>query len=144
MFECNKFVLPVKVNYRKDITKKGQFWTQIKELMLDNDVVCEEIHVDGNRYMKGELIVQEVLDGGARLRIGLIKMVLVQGDEVFFVTAPSVAMKTRLGFYEGSIIETSLQLVSAFSLADAKSLIMRGTSAYFNFVLHHHISFRHP
>ena len=141
MFDTKKFRLPDKVTYKKDLRQKSQFWSKMKEFMGEEDAVCEEIFVNGYKYKKGDLVANEVLDGGESLKVGVIKMILLRGSEVFFVNTQFVAKKDILGFYESSHVETEYLFSKSSSLADYKPLIMRGTMAKFVFVLHHHISF---
>lgn len=141
MFDTKKFRLPDKVTYKKDLHQKSQFWARLREFMDDMDIVCEEIFVNGCSYKKGELVVNQVIDGGDALKVGVIKMILLKGSEVYFVNTQYLAKKDVLGFYESSHIDTEYMFTKSSSLADFKPLILRGTLAKFVFVLHHHISF---
>ena len=141
MFESKKFSLPDKVAYKKNLKKKSQFWTDLKEFMDEKDVVCEEVIVNGFKYHKGDLVVIKVLDGGDKLKVGIIKTILLKGSDIYFVNSQYVAKKDFLGYFESSEIDTEIVFSKSSSLADDKPLIMRGTLAKFVFVLHHHISF---
>ena len=141
MFESKKFSLPDKVSYKKDLKKKSQFWTDLKEFMDEKDAVCEEVIVNGFKYQKGDLVVIKVLDGGDKLKVGIIKTILLKGSDIYFVNSQYVAKKDFLGYFESSETDTEIIFSKSSSLADDKPLIMRGTLAKFVFVLHHHISF---
>ena len=141
MFESKKFSLPDKVAYKKNLKKKSQFWEDLKEFMDEKDVVCEEVIVNGFKYHKGDLVVIKVLDGGDKLKVGIIKTILLKGSDIYFVNSQYVAKKDFLGYFESSEIDTEIVFSKSSSLADDKPLIMRGTLAKFVFVLHHHISF---
>ena len=141
MFESKKFSLPDKVAYKKNLKKKSQFWTDLKEFMDEKDAVCEEVIVNGFKYHKGDLVVIKVLDGGDKLKVGIIKTILLKGSDIYFVNSQYVAKKDFLGYFESSEIDTEIVFSKSSSLADDKPLIMRGTLAKFVFVLHHHISF---
>ena len=141
MFESKKFSLPDKVAYKKNLKKKSQFWEDLKEFMDEKDVVCEEVIVNGFKYHKGDLVVIKVLDGGDKLKVGIIKTILIKGSDIYFVNSQYVAKKDFLGYFESSEIDTEIVFSKSSSLADDKPLIMRGTLAKFVFVLHHHISF---
>ena len=143
MFDNKEFRLPDKVSYKKDLHQKTQFWAKMKEFMNAGDAVYEEIFVNGFKYQKGDLIVNQVLDGGDALKVGVIKMIMLRGSEVFFVNSQYIAKKDNLGFYESSYVDTEYLFSKSSSLADSKPLIMRGTLAKFVFVLHHHISFQY-
>ena len=106
MFDTKKFRLPDKVTYKKDLCQKSQFWSKMKEFMGDEDAVCEEILVNGYKYKKGDLVANEVLECGEALKVGVIKMILLRGSEVFFVITQFVAKKDTLGFYESTHVET--------------------------------------
>ena len=108
--------------------------------MTRDDHICSEIQVDGIEYHTGALLVTEVLDGGDSLKVGLLKIVLLDG-KVFFVVKQFVAEKKYLGYYESKYVDTEFLFRNADTLADSKPLIMRGTETKFQFVLHHHISF---
>lgn len=79
MFDSRELKLPDHVSYKKDINQKGQFWAKLKEFMNDGDIVCEEIFVNAIKYQKGDLLVNQVLDGAETL-----KMV---GSELFWLKA---------------------------------------------------------
>ena len=106
MFDTKKFKLPDRVTYKKDLRHQSQFWAKMKEFMGDEDAVCEEIFVNRYKYQKGDIFVNEVLDGGEALKVGVIKMILLRGSEVFFVNTQYVAKKDIIGFYESSHVET--------------------------------------
>ena len=141
MFESRKFKLPDHVSYKKDLHQKSQFWVKLKEFMDDGDIVCEEIFVNGMKYQKGDLVISRVLDGGEILKVGLIRMILVKGNDVFFFNTQYVAKRDKLSFYESSHIDTDYMFIKPLELADPKPLILRGTAAKFVFVLHHFVSF---
>lgn len=90
MFESKKFSLPDKVAYKKNLKKKSQFWTDLKEFMDEKDVVCEEVIVNGFKYHKGDLVVIKVLDGGDKLKVGIIKTILLKGSDIYFVNSQYV------------------------------------------------------
>jgi hypothetical protein len=46
--------------------------------MDEKDAVCEEVIVNGFKYQKGDLVVIKVLDGGDKLKVGIIKTILDQ------------------------------------------------------------------
>ena len=109
--------------------------------MDEKDAVCEEVIVNGFKYQKGDLVVIKVLDGGDKLKVGIIKTILLKGSDIYFVSSQYVAKKDVLGYFESSETDTEIIFSKSSSLADDKPLIMRGTLAKFLFVLHHHISF---
>lgn len=141
MFDSRELKLPDRVSYKKDINQKGQFWAKLKEFMNDGDIVCEEIFVNAIKYQKGDLLVNHVLDGAETLKVGRIRIILVKGEDVFFVNTQYVAHKHKLGYYVSSHIDTEIMFTKSSTLADPKPLILRGTAAKFAFVLHHHVSF---
>lgn len=144
MFNVNKIQLPDIVNYKKDLKKTDVFWTQIKEIMSDYDIVCDDIVISGHKYCKGDIVVQEVLCSGDKLVIGLLKLILLRGNEPHFIVSQCEANKAQLGgYYNSHVAESELKMWTVDSLADKKPLIKRGTAASFSFVLHHHISFNH-
>ena len=143
MFDTKRFRLPDRVTYKKDLHQKSQFWAKLKEFMNDGDVVCDEIFVNGHKYQKGDLVVNQVLDGGDTLKIGVIKMILLRCNDVFFVNTQYVARKDKMGYFDSSYVDTEFLFSNSSTLADSKPLIMRGTLAKFVFVLHHHISFQY-
>ena len=141
MFSTTQFKVPQNASYKNDILHKSLFWDNIKQFMNDEDLVCDDITINGMKYQKGELIVDEVLDGGDSLKVGLIKLILVRGDYVFFVVKEFVAVKDDLGFYESERVTSETSFIKSTSLADSKPLLKRGTPTKFQFVLHHFISF---
>ena len=143
MFETKPFTVPDKASYKKDIIQKSQFWGTIKDLMGEDDLVCSEISVNGIKYQNGDLIVNEVLEGGEVLKVGLIKTILVRSNKVFLLNKQFVAARDSLGFFESKHVDSETLIVDQSNLADFKPLIMRGTATKFQFVLHHYISFDH-
>ena len=109
--------------------------------MANEDLVCSEISVDGIKYQNGDIIVNDVLEGGENLTVGLIKTILVKSNTVSFVIKQFVAVKNSLGFFESKDVTAETLLVDQSNLADWKPLIMRGSETKFLFVLHHYISF---
>ena len=141
MFETKQFRLPEKTSSKKDLQKKGDFWDKIKEFMGDDDLLCNEIFVNDQKYQTGDLTVMEILNGGNALKVGLLKLILIRESKVFFVNKQYFAVKNYLGYYETNYVETEAVLKNSSTLADFKPLIMRGTPSKFLFVLHHHVSF---
>ena len=141
MFETKQFILPEKTSKKEDIQKKGDFWDKIKEFMGDDDLLCNEIIVNDQKYETGDLTVMEILNGGNALKVGLLKLILVREAKVFFINKQYFAVKNYLGYYETNYVETEAVLKNSSTLADFKPLIMRGTPSKFLFVLHHHVSF---
>ena len=139
MFETYKHVILGKATSCKNLTEKGDFWDKIREFIGDDDTVCEEILVFGQKYKKGDVIVIEVFQGGDALKVGLVQMFLVRGEKVYFAVREYVSRKTELGFYVTMHVSAETKFIA--TLADTKPLIMRGTTSKFQFVLHHHVSF---
>ena len=140
MFDVEQFRVPEKASYKRDLQQKSQFWADVKELMVEDDLVCNKIFVNGQHYHSGDLIVNDVLDGGETLKIGLIKTILVRGDEVCFVIKQYHAVKEPLGYYVSKHVDVEFLVKESSTLADNKPLIMRGTETKFQFVLHHYIT----
>ena len=88
-------------------------------------------------------MVLKVTEGGEKLLIGLIEVILVRKTKVYLVVTRFVASKRDLGFFETESSDDELAYVEAKVLADFKPLIMRGTVSKFQFILHHNISFSH-
>ena len=143
MFEVQQFRVPEKASYKKDLKQKSQFWEEVKDLMLEGDLVCSDIFVNSQNYQNGDLIVNEVLEGGEALKVGMIKTILVRGNKVCFVIKQYISVRDTLGYYESKNVDAEFLVKDSTTLADNKPLIMRGTVTKFQFVLHHHISFDH-
>ena len=141
MFETKPFIVPDKAFYKKDLNQKSVFWETIKISMDEEDLVCSEITVNGIKYQNGDLIVNEVIDGGDALKVGIVKTILVKSNQVFLVNKQYVAVRESLGYYESKYVDTEILVLAHSNLADIKPLIMRGTETKFQFVMHHYISF---
>ena len=87
--------------------------------------------------------MNEVLEGGEALKVGMIKTILVRGNKVCFVIKQYISVRDTLGYYESKNVDAEFLVKGSSTLADNKPLIMRGTVTKFQFVLHHHISFDH-
>ena len=142
MFETKLFTLPEKVLNKKALPK-SQFWDKIAPFMTDSDLVCSEVFYNNQKYNKGDIVVLKVTEGGEKLLIGLIEVILVRKTKVYLVVTRFVASKRDLGFFETESSDDELAYVEAKVLADFKPLIMRGTVSKFQFILHHNISFSH-
>ena len=143
MFDAQTYRLPDKVYKKEEVEKKFSKLPQLGARLTDIDMICEEITISGITYKKGDLVVQRMIDGGFKMLIGQIKLIIVQNDEVIYLCYQCVAEKTDLGYFKGSLEDSRMELVKAVSLADVKPLIMRGTSAAFIFVMHHFVSFEY-
>ena len=139
MFETSNFILPDKVFYKKDLEHKSVFWTKVKEFMSTSDLVCNEIVASSQKYKKGDIVVLEVTGAGDEITVGLIEIVLVKKDDVFFVVRRYIALKQQLGFYETENVDEYV-FCAAKKLVDYKPIIMHGTTNKFQFVTHHHLS----
>ena len=105
--------------------------------MDEEDLVCSEITVNGIKYQNGDLIVNEVIDGGDALKVGIVKTILVKSNQVFLVNKQYVAVRESLGYYESKYVDTEILVLAHSNLADIKPLIMRGTETKLQFVMHH-------
>ena len=141
MFETKPFIVPDKAFYKKDLNQKSVFWETIKSSMDEEDLVCSEITVNGIKYQNGDLIVNEVIDGGDALKVGIVKTILVKSNQVFLVNKQYVAVRESLGYYESKYVDTEILVLAHSNLADIKPLIMRGTETRFQVVMHYYISF---
>ena len=139
MFETNLYTILGKATSCKNVIEKGDVMDKIIEFLDGDDIVCEEILVSGQKYKKGDLLVLEVFLGGDTLKVGVVQMILVKGEQVFYAVREYVARKSELGFFVSMHVSAETKFVS--KLADTKPLIMRGTMTKFQFVLHHYISF---
>ena len=137
MFEIKKFILPEKVLYKKDLQSDCN---EIQQVMSSSDLVCTEIVVRHQKYKKGDLIVIKVIDGGEKVVVGLIDLIMIKNSDVIFVVKTFLAEKQYLGYYESTRNKHDMVFCKYERLADYKPLFMRGTVSKFQFVLHHHIS----
>ena len=46
MFDVDQFRVPEKASYKRDLQQKSQFWADVKELMVEDDLVCNKIFVN--------------------------------------------------------------------------------------------------
>ena len=140
MFETSQFTLPEKVWYKSDLNDTSMKWDKIKELMSTNDLVCNEIVTNHQKYINGDIVVLEVLDGGYESKVGVIETVLVKKDKVYFVVKIYSAVKHPLGYFQSETIGVEAVITEAKNIRDFKPLIRHGTTLKFQFISHHHIS----
>ena len=75
-----------------------------------------EIVVWGHNFKKGDVVVLEVINGGDALKVGIVKMFLVKGGNVYFAVRVYVSRKTELGFFV--TMNVSAETKFAAKLAD--------------------------
>ena len=141
MFETRQFILPDKVWSKKNLQQRGQFWDQIKLFMADSDLVCYQVEYKHQKYSQGDIVVVDNTEGGDKLDVGLIEIIIVRKNKVYFVLKRYVASKQELGYFEAEKSNEEITFIEAKLLADFKPLIMHGTKSKFHFVQHHHISY---
>jgi hypothetical protein len=104
-------------------------------------VFFSNVTVNDCAYQNGDLVVCEVIDID-NLSVGIVQSILIKNDQVYFVIQKYCAKRDILQFFEAKQMDDPKStFVKSSELADFKTLIKRGTSARFLFVLHHHISF---
>jgi hypothetical protein len=143
MFEPEAYILPSKVTLKKEIPDDTEFHRSLKEFMKEEDIICNDIIVNSQQYVNGDIVVLDVEDNDT-LKVGLVQSILVQSEKVYFVTKRFCAKRNSLGYFvtEDQGEERS-SFVNSSHLKDYKPLIQHGTITKFKFSLHHHISFSH-
>ena len=141
MFETNKFIIPEKAIYKKDLQQKDRFWVKLREFLGQDDTVCGEIVNNHHKYKNGDLVVTNLVDDVLEVKVGLIEAIVVKNNSVWLVTRKYTAARQPLGYFESEAVETESTFTEADKLVDKKQLIKHGTVTKFQFVLHHHISF---
>ena len=137
-----KYRLPEKVFYKKDITENTDFEKSLREFMGPSDVICNEIQVRDMSYKKGQAVVIEAIDR-YRLKVGIIMTILVKKSGIYFVTKRCEAKRNNLEYFTSVSEDDHVSFVNARRLQDYKPLRIRGTHKKFVFPLHHHISFNY-
>ena len=143
MFSRHEFFLPQNSNvyYKKDLPT-GSFNQEelIHFMESDNDIVCSEINVCGQRYENGDLVVTRVDDCDS-LSVGLIQAILVKRDNVYFLCKVYHCIRHWLRFFESHHCDEGHHFINSKKILDYKPLIKRGTIQKFVFFLHHRVSF---
>ena len=141
MFRTERVILPVKVTLKKDLVESTPMLKDLRRFMADDDLLVNEVSVDGQNYCTGDLLVVKAHDCDS-LEMGLVQAILVRGSRVYFICKMYTCKRTWLQYFENEDVEDQHCpcRVEHSELADYKPLIMRGTTKKFIFVVHHRIS----
>ena len=74
---------------------------------------------------------------------GLIESILVKNNQVYFICKVYICTRNWLQYFESQSCNDQYKYVHYKKIADYKTLVKRGTTLKFEFVLHHRISFEY-
>ena len=141
MFNFAPYTLPEVVLNKNEITEDSDFYNNLKGFMGENDWICNNIFVNNQQYVNGDIIIVGITDCD-NISVGLIQTILIKDKKVYFVIKRYEAVRNWLLYFEAvKPANTISEFVKSNNLIDYKPLIRRGTANAFNFVLHHHVSF---
>ena len=137
MFRVEKFILPVKVKTKQELSESE---ANIKQIMNSGDLLSTEIDFKCRKYKTGDLLVVKKSDKFI-MEIGIVKGFLIKRMTVHVILRRCIMKMNSLRFYESSFISGDLDFINIEHLHDNYPLFMRGTEQKFILVPHHHISF---
>ena len=141
MFDTEDFVLPQQdVVYKRNLAGDNMLNKELENIMSDNDMLVTEVHVKGQVYKKGDLIVLIMKDCDT-LDAGIIVTTLVKNNQIYFICKVYSCIRNWLQYFESQTTSQSYKYVNVKQLADFKPLVKKGSTDNFMFVLHHRISF---
>ena len=133
------YKLPEKVFSRRDLNDSTEFEATLKSFVSETDIVCFEIKIQEQTYIKGDLIVINVEDSD-NITVGVVQAIVVRGENIFFVSRNTRCSRNWLRFFETEAIDSHCTFVKWSHVSSYKPLIKRGTMEAFNFFMHHFIS----
>ena len=141
MFATKDFTVPEKAVTKNELPQTvSGLWDRVRDFMSNDDLLCSEIFVKQQKYEKGDLVVLEVKEGCEVMEVGLIEVIVVKKNRIFFVMRTYEALKQSLGYFLTHGLNVDISIQEVHVLADSKPLIKHGTTVQFQFVLHHHLS----
>ena len=140
MFNSQAYSLPQQVSYKKNVPSDTPFHQELKNFMSEKDMLCSEVHANGQFYKNGDLVILEVEDSD-KMKVGVIQTILIKNDAVYFVSKVYHCERHWLRYFESLDCDEVCSFTDSRKIADFKPLIKRGTMVKFYYVLHHNISF---
>ena len=140
LFDTASVHLPAKVTRKQDARPGNEFFDKLSEFMGPNDVICEDLVLNSQKFKAGDLVLVGVYDRD-EVTVGIVQTLLVRMEEVFFVIRKFKALRNDLNYFVSESSDDSISFLKAQNLADHKPLIRYGTDLKFKFYLHHNVSF---
>ena len=115
MFDFMPFSLPENVSCKADITEQNAFNITLKSFMGDNDLLCENVMINGQLYKSGDIVVVSVTDCD-NISVGLVQSILVKAEKVYFVAQKYNAVRSFMRYFESRQLSDPMFLLNQVKL----------------------------
>ena len=141
MYDYADFKVPLKVRKKVELTE-SEIENNLKTVMTDDDLLCDEVVWRDRRYSVGSVVVigrEDMLS----MTVGIIKAILLRRDRVLLLVRRALLVQNKYKFFSCNKVEDFQIFVDIENLEDTYPLLQRGCDDNFYVIPHHHISFKY-
>ena len=110
-----------------------------KHVLYRDSLILKSVKIYGTLYKPGMIVVMKKQSLGV-LKVGLIRIIGFQNDQILFGCSSFIAKQSRYNYYVSTEDQDVFEFISYDNLQDYYPLLRIGTTSAFRFSLHHFIS----
>ena len=141
LFPVNKFDFPANSAplYSYISSSSDIFIQKVAQVLQGESLILTNVKIHSTLYSPGMILVMRKQSLGV-LKVGLVRIIVLQNNQVFFGCSTYTAMQSRYNYYVTTADLEAFEIISYDKLQDYHPLLKIGTMAGFRFPLHHFIS----